>query len=199
MTARRRPANVGAMFVLDPRLLAAAVALTAMTAGCGSGQKNKDEGSTTASSSSQRTVDTAAVEQGIDSDLSTSSVKVTANCPSDVPVEVGGTFTCTATMSNGGSGKVTVTQKGANNYTYAFQSGSVQVPGSTVDSQIEQQLAAQGAPNATATCPQTIIVTVGTTVTCNVSGAQGVANGSVTFQFSSANGTVDTSSVSEAS
>ena len=36
---------------------------------------------------------------------------------------------------------------------------------------------------------------VGTTVTCNVSGAQGAASGTVTFTFSSAEGTVDPSSV----
>jgi len=45
------------------------------------------------------------------------------------------------------------------------------------------------------TCPQNIIVKVGTTVTCNLSGAQGVAAGTVTFTFSEADGTVDPASV----
>jgi hypothetical protein len=115
-----------------------------------------------------------------------------------VPVQVGSTFTCTVHLSNGGSGKVTVTQQPATTYTYAFQDGSVQVPGSAADSAIEQQLAAEGAPDATVTCPENIIVKVGTTVTCDVSGAQGVAGGTVTFSFSSADGAVDPSSVESA-
>src|SRR5208283_2373186 len=70
--------------------------------------------------------DAQGVENGIEASLSTSSVKVTqATCPSDVPVEPGGTFTCNVTLSNGGTGEVTVTQRGANNYTYAFTPRSV--------------------------------------------------------------------------
>jgi hypothetical protein len=45
------------------------------------------------------------------------------------------------------------------------------------------------------TCPQTIIVKVDTTVTCNVSGTQGAATGTVKFTFSEANGTVNPTSV----
>jgi hypothetical protein len=144
----------------------------------------------------ERTVDDQEVEQGIKAELSTSSAKVTkASCPSDVPVEKGSTFTCSVTFSNGATGKVTVTQEAARRYTYTLKAGSVQVPGSEVESQIRKSLSAQGVQNATVTCPQTIIVKVGTTVTCDVSGASGVASGTVTYTFSSAEGTVDSSSV----
>jgi hypothetical protein len=142
------------------------------------------------------TVNAAHVENAIKADLSTSSVNVTnVDCPSDVPVQKGATFTCSASLSNGGSGKVTVTQEGGNRYAYAFAPGSVQIPGTAAASSIEKSLAAQGAPAAKVTCPQTVIVKVGTTVTCNLSGAQGHATGTVTFTFSEANGTVDPASV----
>jgi hypothetical protein len=164
-------------------LAASALAIGALGAGgCGS--------------SSDKTVDDAQVEQGITSDLSTSSTKVTsAKCPSDVPVEKGATFSCAVTFDNGATGKATVTQAPGNQYTYALTPGSVQVPGETADSAVQKSLAAQGIPNTTVNCPQNIIVKVGTTVTCNVSGAQGVASGTVTFTFSSAEGEIDSSSV----
>lgn len=174
------------------RLLAAtALAIGALaSAGC------DDSGDGTGTSAATKTVDDAQVEQGIKDDLSTSSAKVTsAKCPSDVTVENGATFTCSVTFDNGASGKATVTQQGANRYTYELKAGSVQVPGSTAEEAVEKSLAAQGAPNAAVTCPENIIVKVGTTVTCDVSGAEGAASGSVTFTFSSAEGTVDPSSV----
>jgi hypothetical protein len=171
-------------------------ALTAGLSACGS-SSSSDTSATASTSASSRTVDMSTVKQQITTQFSTSAVKVTkVTCPSDVPVEQGDTFTCTLFFSNDGGGKVKVTQQGAGRYTYKIVSGSVTVPGSWADSQIEAQLAKQGAPNATVSCPSTIVVTVGTTVTCAVSSANG-ANGSVTFTFSDANGTVDSSSVSE--
>ncbi len=174
-------------------LAAAALAVGALSAGCGSSSDSSDD---TATSTAPKTVDDAQVEQGIKDDLSTSSAKVTsAKCPSDVTVKKGDTFTCTVTFDNGAAGDATVTQQGLDKYTYALKTGSVQVPGSTADAAVEKSLAAQGIPNATVNCPENIIVKVGTTVTCNVSGAQAIASGTVTFTFSDAEGTVDSSSV----
>ena len=171
-------------------VVAGALAVAALTAGCGS------SGSDTATSATPKTVDDAQVEQGIKADLSTSSAKVTsAKCPSDIPVKQGDTFTCTVTFDNGATGDATVTQQGLNKYTYELKPGSVQVPGATADAAVEKSLAAQGLPDATADCPSNIIVKVGTTVTCNVTGAGGAASGTVTFTFSDAEGTVDPSSV----
>ena len=150
----------------------------------------------TATATAARTVDDAKVEAGIKEDLSTASTQVTsAKCPSDVPVAKGATFTCSITFDNGATGKAKVTQLGGGRYSYELKSGSVQVPGETAEKAIEKSLAAQGIPAATVNCPDTIIVKVGTTVTCNVSGAQGAASGTVSFTFSSAEGTVDPSSV----
>lgn len=181
---------------------AAGLVLVASTfSSCGSDGSNKTasaDGSSepTATATAARTVDDAKVEAGIKEDLSTASTQVTsAKCPSDVPVEKGATFTCTVTFDNGATGKAKVTQLGGGRYSYELKSGSVQVPGETAEKAIEKSLAAQGIPNATVNCPETIIVKVGTTVTCNVSGAQGAASGTVTFTFSSAEGTVDPSSV----
>ena len=135
-----------------------------------------------------------------DHEVSTSTVKITgASCPSDIPSSVGQTFTCSAKLSNGGTGDILVTQTGSNSFTYTFKEGTVQIPGSTADAAIEKQLAAQGVPNAAVKCPSNIIVKVGTTVTCAVSSANGKMNGSVTFTFSNANGTVDSSSVKQTS
>ena len=173
------------------------VVLLALALGaCGSSSSSSTSTSTKSTTPATRTVDDAQVEQGIEKSLTTSSATATsASCPSDVKVEPGATFTCSVKWSNGATGKVTVTQKGANNYTYTIESGSVQIPGTEVASQIEKDLAAQGVPNATVTCPTTIIVKENSPVTCNVSGASGVASGTVTYTFSSAEGTVDPSSV----
>src|SRR5947209_10097216 len=128
--------------------LALAVTLGGIAAGCGtskSGSTSTTKSTSTATTAAARTVDDQQVEQGIQSSLSTSSVKVTkASCPPDVPVQSGGTFSCSVTFSNGATGKVTVTQKGAGRYSYAVTPGSVQIPGSEVDQQIEAQLAKQG-------------------------------------------------------
>ena len=142
------------------------------------------------------TVDTSQVESGIEKSLSTSGVKVTsADCPSDVEKQKGDTFDCSVKLSNGGTGEVTVTQESGNRYSYAFKPGSVQIPGASVSAVLEEDLAAEGIDNATVTCPETIIVKVGTTVTCDVSGAQGVTAGTVTFTFSSDDGDIDSDSV----
>jgi hypothetical protein len=173
-----------------PAVAAGALAVGALSAGCGS------SGTGTATGATPKTVDDAQVEQGIKASLSTSSVAATsAKCPTDIPVEKGDTFTCTVTFDNGATGEAKVTQHGLGRYTYELKSGSVQVPGATADAAVEHSLAAQGLPNATADCPANIIVKVGTTVTCNLSGAGGAASGTVTFTFSDAEGTVDASSV----
>ncbi|MGZ3687793.1 MAG: DUF4333 domain-containing protein [Bdellovibrionota bacterium] len=162
-------------------------------AGCGGGD------STSTTTSPSRTVDAAQVESGIDKQLSTPAAEVTSvKCPDGVKAEAGATFDCSVTWSNGATGKVKVTQESLNRFTYQPVSGSVQVPGSTVEKSIEQELAKQGAPNAQANCPDNIIVKVGTTVTCDLSGAGGQAAGTVTFTFSDASGTVDPSSVETA-
>jgi hypothetical protein len=176
-----------------PKGAALALVATALAAaGCGS-----SSGSSSGTLAlSTPTVDNQQIEQGIEKSLSVNGATVSkASCPSNVPKQVGDTFTCDVTFSNGATGKVTVTQKGANHYTYTLKEGSVQVPGSVVDQEIEQQLAAEGVPNATVTCPANIIVKVGTTVTCNITGASGYAGGTVTFTFSNAEGSIDTSSV----
>ena len=172
------------------------VALALAVTGCGGGDSTKATAET-ATPRPAATVDDAEVEQGIKDSLSTSSVKVTsAKCPTDVQAKAGTTFTCDVTFSNGATGKATVTQSGPNRFTYELEPGSVQVPGEVADAALEEQLAAQGIPNATVNCPQNIIVKTGTTVTCDVSGAQGAATSTVTFTFSSAEGSVDPSSVS---
>ena len=178
-------------------LAALALALAALAlgvAGCGGSSSN---GGTAADTPTPvATVDDAQVEQGIKDSLSTGSVKVTsAKCPSGVQTKSGKTFTCNVTFSNGATGKATVTEVGPNKYTYELKPGSVQVSGEVADAALEEQLAAQGIPNATVTCPQSIIVKTGTTVTCNVTGAQGAATSTVTFTFSNDEGSISPSSV----
>lgn len=144
-----------------------------------------------------KTVDDQQVEQGIEDSVTLAGVKVDkVSCPSDVTVSKGDTFDCSVSASNGTTATVVVTQEGGNRYTYSVKSGSLKVPGTVLADSVEKDLAAQGATGASVTCPETVVVKVGTTVTCDVSGAQGAASGTVTFSFSSNDGTIDQSSVS---
>jgi hypothetical protein len=79
-------------------------------------------------------------------------------CPSNVSATVGTSFECSVSWSNGATGKVKVTETSVGHYTYAPVSGSVMVPGSTVEKQVQAALAQQGAPNAEVSCPANIIV-----------------------------------------
>ena len=194
MSHVRHPIAVALRLRVDAAVALGVLALSLV--GCGGSGSTKSTAKT-ATPTPAATVDDAQVEQGITESLSTGSVKVTsAKCPSDVQATSGKTFTCNVTFSNGATGKATVTQVAANKFTYELKPGSVQVPGEVADAAVEKQLAAQGIPNATVTCPQNIVVKVGTTVTCDLSGAQGVASSSVMFTFSNAEGSVDPSSVS---
>ena len=140
-------------------------------------------------------VDTAQVEQEIKEDFSSGTVTVTnVDCPANPDVEVGGKFTCSFFLSNDGGGKVEVT-RGAAAYTYVAVPGSVTVPGTSVAQQVEQALEDEGVPDATVTCPDTIVVKTDSTVTCEVGSASGALTGDVTFSFTSETGEVDSSSV----
>ena len=153
----------------------------------------------TAGCGSDDTVDASKAEQGIESSsLSTSTTQITsASCPDDVKKEKDGTFTCDVKLSGGGKAKVTVTQTSTRNtFSYAFKSGSVELPGSTLDKQLEQDLADAGIEGATVKCPATVPVKTGTTVTCPIT-TSGGRQATVSFTFSSSSGTVDSSSVKQ--
>jgi Domain of unknown function (DUF4333) len=161
------------------RLAGAAILVLSVTAaGCGGEKK----------------VDTASIEKGIKDQVVAAGSSVTkVDCPSDVKSENGATFDCAVSFENSATGKVRVTQTSRNHFQYALVPGSLQIPGSVVEKQIQQQLTQQGASSPSVNCPDNIIVKVGTYVVCDVSGPKG--SGSVKFTFSSASGTVDTSSV----
>src|SRR3954451_1888963 len=143
---------------------------------------------------SDKTVDTATIEQGIKQQVDTASPITKVSCPDDVKAEKGDTFNCSLTAENGATGKVKVTQQGANQFVYTLVPGSVQVPGSVVEKSVAQELEQKGSADATVNCPDNIIVKVGTYVVCDVTSAKGV-KGTVKFTFSDSSGTVDTSSV----
>ena len=153
----------------------------------------------TAGCGSSSDVDASKAEQGIESSsLSTSTTQITsASCPDNVKKQKGGTFTCDVKLSGGGKAKVTVTQTSDHNtFSYAFKSGSVELPGSTVDKAVEQDLASAGIKGATVNCPATVPVKPGTKVTCPVTSSSG-RQATVSFEFSNSSGTVDPSSVNE--
>jgi hypothetical protein len=140
------------------------------------------------------TVDSAQIEAGIKAQVKPASSPVSkVDCPSDVKAETGATFKCDVTLENGATGKVQVTQTGHKQFKYSLVPGSVQVPGSVVEKSVQQDLADAGTPDAKVNCPDNIIVKLGTTVTCNFTSSTNV--GTVTFTFSDASGTVDSSSV----
>ena len=143
------------------------------------------------------TVDASKAEEGIESSpLSTSTTQITsASCPDDVKKEEGKTFTCDVKLSGGGKAQVTVTQASdRNTFTYTFKSGSVVLPGATVDKEVEQNLADAGVEGATVNCPDTVPVKPGTSVTCPITTANG-RQATTTFTFSDSSGTVESSSV----
>lgn len=163
------------------RLRAAGLGLVLVAAGCGGG-------------STPAKVDTKTIEQQIDKQLSTPQTAVTSvSCPSDVEAKEGATFTCSVQWANGATGKVQATQRAGATHTTEPVSGSVQVPGSVIEQQLESDLAKRGFPTATANCPDTVIVKLDTTATCDVSGAG--AAGTVTYGFTSETGAVDPATV----
>jgi hypothetical protein len=145
------------------------------------------------------TVDASKAEQGLEnSSLSTSTTQITsASCPDDVKKEEGQTFTCDVKLSGGGKAKVTVTQtSNRNSFSYAYKPGSVVLPGSKVDQQLEHALDGAGVKDARVNCPSSVPVKPGTTVKCPVTLSSG-AQATVSFEFSNSSGTVDSSSVKE--
>jgi hypothetical protein len=146
----------------------------------------------------ERTVDATQVEQQIEQQLSTATTKVTSvSCPDGVPSQTGTKFTCSAKLSGGGSADVQVVETQApDHFTYSFKPGTVKISGAAVDKVIEQDLQAQGIPNATVNCPSVIPVKPNTTTSCPVTGAR--ASATVSFQFTDASGSIDQSSVKTA-
>jgi hypothetical protein len=156
------------------------LAVTLATVGCGSD-----------------TIDAAEVEAGIEQSLLSATAPVsTVSCPNDVAKEEGATFTCNAKLEGGGKAKVKVTQtsKGGD-FTYAFKPGTVVLTDDAVEPALEKDLTASGLPDTTVDCPDTIKVKEGERVTCTATGTGG-RQSQLTFTFSSADGTIDESSVS---
>ncbi len=92
---------------------------------------------------------------------------------------------------------MTVTQTSNHNtFSYAYKPGSVVLAGSTVDKELEQDLADAGIKDTTVNCPSTVPVKTGTTVTCPVTTSSG-KQATVSFTFTSSSGTIDSSSVKE--
>jgi hypothetical protein len=143
------------------------------------------------------TVDAGKVEAGIEQRLSTATAKVSGvSCPDDVEKKEGATFTCDAKLEGGGKAKVTVTQtSNAGDYTYSFKPGTVVLTDDTLEPALEADLAASGVPGTKVNCPATVKVKTGETFTCTGTGSGG-RQSQLTFTFSSADGTIDESSVS---
>ena len=143
------------------------------------------------------TIDAAEVEAGIEQSLSSATAPVSSvSCPDDVEKEEGATFTCDAKLEGGGKAKVKVTQTSqGGDFTYAFKPGTVVLTDATVESALEKDLAASGLPDTKVDCPDTIKVKEGEQVTCTATGAGG-RQSQLTFTFSSADGTIDETSVS---
>jgi hypothetical protein len=155
------------------------LAVALATAGCGSD-----------------TIDAAEVEAGIEQSLSSATAPVSSvSCPNDVEKDEGATFTCDAKLEGGGKAKVKVTQtsKGGD-FTYTFKPGTVVLTDNAVEPALEKDLAASGLPDTTVDCLETIKVKEGEKVTCTATGSGG-RQGQLTFTFSSADGTIDESSV----
>jgi hypothetical protein len=145
------------------------------------------------------TIDADEAEAGIEQSLSSATASVSSvSCPNDVEKEEGATFTCDAKLDGGGKAKVKVTQtsKGGD-FTYTFKPGTVVLTDDAVEPALEKDLTASGLPDTTVDCPDTIKVKEGEKVTCTATGSGG-RQSQLTFTFSSADGTIDESSVNGA-
>jgi hypothetical protein len=164
---------------VETRTLTVGLALALAAVGCGSD-----------------TIDAGEVESGIEQSLSSATASVSGvSCPNDVEKEEGATFTCDAKLEGGGKAKVKVTQtsKGGD-FTYAFKPGTVVLTDNTVEPALEKDLAASGLPETKIDCPDTIKVKEGEQVTCTAT-CPGGRQSELTFTFSSADGTIDETSV----
>jgi hypothetical protein len=70
-------------------------------------------------------------------------------------------------------------------------------PGAPAAATLERQLASHGMSGAHVTCAKTMIVNIGTTTSCNLTGAG--RDSTVRFTFSSSPGRIDTASVKTSS
>ena len=87
---------------IRPKKIAACAAATGVLLLTGCGGSSPSTGSKTATPLPPRTVDTTTIENGIKQQLSTPNAAVTSvKCPGDVKVEVGTTFECSVSWSNG--------------------------------------------------------------------------------------------------
>jgi hypothetical protein len=68
-----------------------------------------------------------------------------------------------------------------------------QSPGANAEATLQQQLAKQGVSNPQVTCARNLIVNVGTTTTCKLTGVEGKRL--VAFRFADKHGTVKLTSV----
>jgi hypothetical protein len=164
------------------------VAIAAVCAGCLLGGCGDDEGDS-------KTVDANKLEQEIEHSLPAQTIKVSSvSCPDDVENKTDTKFTCKAKLSDGGSAKIAVTVTAPNKFSYNVKSGTVVLAGTSIDKVLEQDLAANGAPNATVNCPAQVPVKPGETVTCPAQGAGG-GEATVSFHFTDASGSIEESSV----
>ena len=143
------------------------------------------------------TIDAEEVEAGIEQSLSIATASVSSvSCPDDVEKEEGATMTCEAKLDGGGKAKVKVTQtSNGGDFTYSFKPGTVVLTDDAVEPALLKELAASGLPDTTVDCPDTIKVKEGEQVACSATGSGG-RQSELTFTFSSADGTIDESSVS---
>lgn len=143
------------------------------------------------------TIDAEEVEAGIEQSLSSATASVSSvSCPDDVEKEEGATLTCDAKLDGGGKAKVKVTQtSNGGDFTYSFKPGTVVLTDDAVEPALQKELAASGLPDMTVDCPDTIKVKEGEQVACSATGSGG-RQSELTFTFSSADGTIDESSVS---
>jgi hypothetical protein len=144
------------------------------------------------------TVDAGNVEAGIEQSLSTATAKVSGvSCPDDVEKKEGASFTCDAKLEGGGKAEVKVTQtSNAGDYTYSFKPGTVVLTDNALEPALEADLAASGVPGTKVDCPATVKVKTDGTFSCTATGSAG-RQAQLTFTFSSDDGTIDQSSVSD--
>jgi hypothetical protein len=118
-------------------------------------------------SSSQRTVDSAALERAVAATiLGERHVQAAVQCPSNVPMRAGLAFTCTARLDVG-TYPIAVTEKDDQGHVrYGNQAPLVVLDVTKVERAIAQSILAQRKLTATVSCPQTVLQKAGLRFTC---------------------------------
>jgi len=121
----------------------------------------------TACGSSESKLDTARVERAVAASiLAQRGLRTTVNCPSDVPIKTGYTFTCNANLDVGSYPVTVVVTNSKGHVRYENHAPLIALNTEKVEHAIAASIASQRHLKATVKCPEEVLQKAGVTFTC---------------------------------